>query len=110
MRRRLRAACLAVALLMLGASCSEPSARPAPPAIPDRALLAPTAECLGSGSGPPLDTTSTGELEPATPPWSLRFEDEFDGTALDTSVWNYRQQGLREASYGRGTGGRSGEG
>lgn len=102
MRRRFRAACVAVALTLLGASCSEPATRPAPPAIPDKALVAPTADCLRSGTGPLLDATSTGELEPATPPWSLKFEDEFDGTALDTSVWNYRQEGLREASYGRG--------
>ena len=101
MTRSLRSACVAAALTLIGASCSDPSTGPAPPAIPDEALLAPTADCLRSGSGPRPDT-STGELEPATPPWSLRFEDEFDGTALDTSVWGYRQEGLRKASHGRG--------
>jgi beta-glucanase (GH16 family) len=101
-RGRLRAACAGAALVVL-ASCSTAS-RPAPPAIPDNALLAPTAACSGSGSGPqPLPAgTGAGGPPSAASPWKLKFDDEFDGTALDTSVWDYRQEGLRAASYGRG--------
>jgi hypothetical protein len=35
-------------------------------------------------------------------PWRLRFDEQFDGSALDRAVWNYRQRGEIAPDRGRG--------
>ena len=35
---------------------------------------------------------------PTKPGWKLEWHDEFDGTDLDLTKWNYRQLGMRESS------------
>jgi beta-glucanase (GH16 family) len=48
------------------------------------------------------DPTVTDVDPQTTAPWRLRFDEEFDASALDTDVWDYRQQGEHAPDRGRG--------
>ena len=69
--------------------------------VPRGAVVEPTADCRQQGSTPLPAALGKAAVRDRNA-WTLRFRDEFDGTSLDTEVWNYRQEGLRVPAHGRG--------
>ncbi len=51
------------------------------------------------GSGAAQAQESRGEKPPAKPGWTLVFDDEFDGDAVDTTKWNLHDPWGRERNH-----------
>jgi hypothetical protein len=72
------------------ASSPEPTtvAAPAPAPAPTTATATPTAETVAAPAPAPLATTS-GSMPVGVPgAWTMKFDDEFSGTSLDTNKWS----------------------